>query len=322
MNESLSAFTIRPFALADIPALVAISNQHFPDTPAAVEGREHEEHTRDPARPFRQVVAECNGVVVGIGNCGLDAGPRSPDTYSCWVMVAPAQEHQGIGQRLMADLEAWVRQQRQKRLHTGCREDKLRSIRCLKAAGFYGIGRRFESALNLDTFDESRFAGLREQLEFQGIVFTTLAQETTPDADERLYRLARPLLESIPLPGGAVFVLDFNDWKNIELEHPNATRDALVIAKYGDEYIGYSNLWVPKEGPAYTAMTGVHPRFRQRGLAIALKLETIRMARRRGYHEMRTSNDTANPGILAVNERLGYRPLPGWLIWEKQLMSQ
>ena len=46
---------------------------------------------------------------------------------------------------------------------------------------------------------------------------------------------------------------------------------------------------------------------------------TIRIARAHGYSVMCTMNDTSNPGILALNEQLGYQPLPAWLAWEKQL---
>jgi hypothetical protein len=33
----------------------------------------------------------------------------------------------------------------------------------------------------------------------------------------------------------------------------------------------------------------------------------------------RAHNDTANPPILALNEKMGYRRLPGCLAWEKVL---
>ncbi len=33
----------------------------------------------------------------------------------------------------------------------------------------------------------------------------------------------------------------------------------------------------------------------------------------------RALNDTANPPILALNEKMGYRRLPGCLAWEKVL---
>jgi hypothetical protein len=54
-------------------------------------------------------------------------------------------------------------------------------------------------------------------------------------------------------------------------------------------------------------------------VALALKLLTVRIARSRGVHAMTTQNDTANPGILALNQKMGYKARSARLIWEKSL---
>ncbi|HET7376961.1 MAG TPA: GNAT family N-acetyltransferase, partial [Anaerolineae bacterium] len=58
---------------------------------------------------------------------------------------------------------------------------------------------------------------------------------------------------------------------------------------------------------------------RRHGLALALKLISFRLIKERGYTATRTTNDTANPAILRLNEKLGYQKLPGNLLWEKLL---
>ena len=70
-------------------------------------------------------------------------------------------------------------------------------------------------------------------------------------------------------------------------------------------------------GPAITSATGVLREHRGRGVATALKLASFRFLKERGYREARAHNDTENPPILRLNEKLGYRRLPGWLAWEK-----
>lgn len=198
----------------------------------------------------------------------------------------------------------------------------LRSVQFLAAAGFKQMGKRFESELRIDNFDEAPFAAVFERVAAAGITLSTFDQEVAPHAEERLYELAHALLLSVPFPGGAVFDIPFDDWKRDTFEHPNASREATVVAKRDDEYVGYSSLWLPKQGVPVTLMTGVAPAERRRGIALALKLMTIRIARSRGFAVMRTTNDTANPGILALNKRLGYQPLPAWLAWEKQLRAK
>ena len=89
----------------------------------------------------------------------------------------------------------------------------------------------------------------------------------------------------------------------------------------GDDYAATTMLELPPnpDEPAITHMTGVLRAHRRRGLATALKLMSFRYLRDRGFREVRTHNDTANPPILALNAKLGYRRLPGWLVWEKPL---
>jgi GNAT superfamily N-acetyltransferase len=66
-------------------------------------------------------------------------------------------------------------------------------------------------------------------------------------------------------------------------------------------------------------MTGVLREHRRHGLATALKLLSFRYLKERGFCEVRTHNDTANPPILNLNQKMGYRRLPGWLVWDKKL---
>jgi GNAT superfamily N-acetyltransferase len=55
--------------------------------------------------------------------------------------------------------------------------------------------------------------------------------------------------------------------------------------------------------------TGTLPEYRGRGLALAVKLASLRWAAARGVTRVFTSNDETNAPMLAVNRRLGYRPV-------------
>jgi GNAT superfamily N-acetyltransferase len=318
-TASDAAAIIRPLQPSDHAAIVAIENAYRPDAPQRAASEAHDEQTYDPEQPSLQLVAERAGRIVGVGRCGSKRGLVAPDASMIWVAVAPEQCGQGIARRLSDELIAWAGQAGRQRLISGCSARWSRSAHVLRAAGFAPVGQRYELTLDLDQFDETPFVGVFAQIAACGITLTTLAQERRPDAVERLYRLAHPLLRSIPLPAGVILDMQFGAWCALEIDAPDAASDAIVIAKRGDEYIGYSGLRVPAHGPAQTIMTGVRPDLRRQGVALALKLQTIRIARARGYHEMRTNNDTANPGILALNQRLGYTALPAWLVWEKRL---
>lgn len=322
INTPLQALTIRPSETTDLAAINAINNAYNVDAPQPLASREHHERSRNPALPFHRLVAERAGQVVGVGWCGWDGNLTAPDCYDFSVTVVPEHTGQGIGRRLSAALIGWARQQGAQWLICGCSAGWPRSRHFLQQAGFQAVGQRYELALALDSFDERPFADALTRIAAQGIILTTLGQERRPDAVERLYRLAYPLLCGIPLPRGLVLDMSFSEWCATEIDAPDASPDTIVIAKRGDEYIGYSNLRLVSGGPAYTMMTGVRSDAQRHGVALALKLQTIWIARAHGYHEMRTNNDTANPGILTLNKRLGYTALPAWLIWEKKLTDE
>ncbi|MCX6029809.1 MAG: GNAT family N-acetyltransferase [Chloroflexi bacterium] len=177
------------------------------------------------------------------------------------------------------------------------------------------------SRLDLEAFDETPFAHVFERTAADGYALTTLAAERAiqPDADQRLYTMYYPVGLDVPLPGGARIDQTYEMWRKAMLENPNSDPAAIFIAKRGDEYVGLTSLELLKDGPAITSMTGVSAVHRGHGLALALKLLSFRYLKEHGYRETRAQNDTTNPPILRLNEKLGYQRLPGRLEWEKPL---
>ena len=57
---------------------------------------------------------------------------------------------------------------------------------------------------------------------------------------------------------------------------------------------------------------------RRRGIATALKRAQIAWAAEHEYREIKTSMVAGNDAMRAVNERLGYKPLPGWIVVRAQ----
>jgi len=67
--------------------------------------------------------------------------------------------------------------------------------------------------------------------------------------------------------------------------------------------------------------TGVLKEYRGRKIALALKLLAIRFARACGATYIRTNNDSQNAPILAINEKLGYKPQQGLFRCLKELST-
>jgi GNAT superfamily N-acetyltransferase len=61
-------------------------------------------------------------------------------------------------------------------------------------------------------------------------------------------------------------------------------------------------------------LTAVLPSHRRRGIAIALKRAEFAWAAHHRYREVVTEMAAGNAAMRAVNERLGYRPLPASIV--------
>jgi len=313
---------LREFCWEDIPAMVDISNRTWPDDPTTIENEEYFEKTYPPDNPrLRYAVENSLEQFIGAGTCLLPFWIAAPGVYMMWITVDPDWRRRGIGQALLAEFESYARQQSAEKLWTDCREDMDYSIRFLQRAGFTNYGQRFESELDLMTFDETRFAGAVDRVLNAGFEIATLTAERAinPEADRLLYQLDRSVQDDIPRPGGARSSMDFDNFRKIYVDNPEADPSAILIAKHQDQYAGYTAVWLGKDKPAYTAMTGVRREYRGQGLALALKLLSFRLMKECGYSAARTNNDTANQPILRLNEKLGYQKLPGMLLWEKLL---
>lgn len=308
----------------DTAAYVEIHNLIYAPERTTVEQELYGEKIYPEDNPRLRYTAENNdGRVVAVGTCLRPFWMEAPGVFWLGMMVHPEWQRRGIGRAMLALLEPFARDQGASILRTQCREDFTATLRFLKRAGFANIGIRYESVIDVQTFDEKPFLSTLEGVLQAGYKLTTLAEElpVTPDADRRLYGLIFTTAAEVPFPGGAVHHETFENWRKGNLESPTSDPAAMFIAKWGDEYVATTVLELPPNPgePAITHMTGVLREHRQRGLATALKLLSFRYLRDRGFREVRTHNDTANPPILNLNRKLGYRNLPGWLAWDKQL---
>jgi GNAT superfamily N-acetyltransferase len=316
-------FRLREFRGEDLVPLTDVLNATYPDEPTTVEEQEHWEKIYPLDNPRLRFVVETEaGEFIGMGLCQNPYWLEASDVYTAYAVVAPAWRHRGVGRALFARLEPFAVAQGAARLHApDCREDLTESVRFLDSAGYTNIGVRFEQRLDLTTFAEAPFAAVFQRVAAAGYTLTTLAAERAAraDANRALYAVADAVSPEVPLPGDVRIRLTYNDFVQSTLEGPTSDPAAIFIARQGESYVGMTAVSVPPDGPAITNATYVLPAHRRHGLALALKLLSFRFLRARGYTEARTHNDTVNPPILRLNERLGYRRLPGWLVWEKRL---
>ncbi|MGH3003831.1 MAG: GNAT family N-acetyltransferase [Gaiellaceae bacterium] len=135
------------------------------------------------------------------------------------------------------------------------------------------------------------------------IPLTTFALR--PDLAGQLYEIAReaypdqPGREETRLPA-------LEGWRSWGLDpHPP---DACFVAVEAGRALGYGYLELDGEAGRH-GFTGVRREARGRGIAGAIKRAQIAWAKREGLRMLRTANELRLPQMLALNQRLGYRPL-------------
>jgi len=102
--------------------------------------------------------------------------------------------------------------------------------------------------------------------------------------------------------------LTLEDWKLDDYGVPDLSSHGSFVALGKERAVSLAFLCTdPERRLAYNQMTATLPEFRRQGLALAVKLASARWARDAGFERVLTENDATNAGMLAVNERLGYR---------------
>lgn len=109
-------------------------------------------------------------------------------------------------------------------------------------------------------------------------------------------------------------------WKKRVLKSPTFFPDGWMIATDGKQYVGMSciNLIPADAKKVQTELTGVLPEYRRKGIATALKVLTIKVAKSYGARIIKTDNEENNP-MYTLNLKLGFKPKPAWLHFEKKL---
>lgn len=234
-----------------------------------------------------------------------------PGRFFIKVIVAPEARGCGLGGQMCEAALRAAREHGATHLESNIREGDEAALAFARRRGFQIERHLFESTLDLDGFDEHRFDDLMERVRAAGFRFFSLAQAgVTEDNKRRLYEVNRAA--AMDDPGNTGTFPDFYAFSKNVFEASWFRAEAQILASLADRWVGLAAIGIyPADNHAYNAFTGVLREARGRGLAQALKLQTILLARREGVRYVRTHNDSKNGPMLAVNRKLGYRPEPG-----------
>ncbi len=246
------------------------------------------------------------------GLCAVDhpTWDKMPERYArLQAELAPEARDARRLDALLSFAESRARADGALRASTWAWEDDTLKRRAVEARGF--AEERRERFWELDLVAsraklETMTAASRGRMRDAGIRVLTLAADADPDRYRKLWHLNNEAQQDVPttVPHLAQPFDAFERW----LRNPGVREDRAWIARAGDEIVGISLLaYPPVRGVVYTEWTGTARSVRGRGVARALKCETVMQAVALGVDRVRTDNDAQNVPILHINETMGYR---------------
>jgi mycothiol synthase len=315
---------LRAFTNDDYPAWVAGSNLCYPDYPWSVEEARHDDDKWDHTRFFKtRIVAEEDGQMVGAVELYHKPSRFHPDRYGFDVWVLPERRRRGHGGALHDAAVALLRERNALAATAGVKESMTDGVEFTRKRAWVEIKRDWESRLVPATFDFEKFAGATERVTAQGIRIATYADELARDSDapSKAFDLIDECRRDVPAMDAPTDVT-FDEWRRDWTDSPSFLGDAFFVAiDSRGRWLGMSNLQRSIEDPSFIwqGLTGVRREARGKGLAMALKLETVRYAQSLGVDHIKTWNDQSNRPMLAINEAMGFERQPAWLGLELRL---
>lgn len=252
-----------------------------------------------------------NGQVIGYWDVDRETW-MEPGYFYIKVIVEPKERGHGLGTQMYAEALRFAREYGATHLKSRVREMDMKSLKFAVKRGFKIEHHAFTSTLDLASFDAQRFDDLMRRIHAEGFRFFSLADAGLTDENKhKLYELNRAA--ALDNPGNDGIFPDFYGFSKNVFDASWFRAEAQIIASHADRWVGIAAIDVsPTDNSASNAFTGVLREYRGRGLAQALKLQTILLAKKQGVRYVRTQNDSKNAPMLAVNRKLGYKPEPGY----------
>ena len=204
-----------------------------------------------------------------------------------------------------------------------CAEDELETLDVLAELGYEKA--RAEKVWSLDLVEHGprlveEAAQARTRMQGDGVQLTTLAEWPDPEKLQKLYELNRVTVQDVPHTLTIVSET-FDDFER-RVRAPDRRADRMWIARDGDRAVAMSYLkFPPVRGTVWTGFTCTHPGYRGRGIARAVKLQSLAQAAELGIPTVCTDNDSENAPMLHINERLGYTRRPGFVEHHRRVES-
>ncbi len=325
MAKAQTALELRPATIADAARVADLETARTPDEPRDPEMLHFRWIFPPAGEVFTRMLAERGGSAIAFLYAGHMPWKENAERFgSMRFILHPNSWADAHYEQLVDAGEAWVRAEEGKIGVVRVRENITNEIRILERRGYREVRRGRQWELDLSAHRDLLLAGAekgRERMRQQGVRVMTLDKDTDPDRLAKLYEMStmgeRDIPTTVPMHS-----MSYDEWHRLWFDNPGTRTDRFWIAREGDAIIGLSAIeYPPTRGVPWTAFTTTARSVRGRGIARALKYETIAQAIALGVERIRTQNDGENAPILHLNSQMGYVPIDPVLELHRELTS-
>lgn len=300
---------IRLAEAGDYPSLADLHNSHNPFELTAEQLRRFDHRSESVDPHFRRAVAVAGGRLVAAGEIRARwADTVQPGRYWVAAQLADPAGCQGPGVQLVSWLAASIRAD-VRELAACIRSDYLSRMPWLLKLGFTERFVSWGAHLDLTTFDFAAHEAVPRRLEDAGYRFVAYPELELADKERQLRQLQEHINQDVlsfePIvPSGRSSVLA-----------PDYLPAGLIIAlDPGGRFIGLSSLRQESVGgPLENGLTGVHRAYRGKGVATAVKIRSLEVARSLGATGIGTGGGGRDSPMKHLNRKLGFTTGPDWV---------
>ncbi|WP_411278230.1 GNAT family N-acetyltransferase [Gaiella sp.] len=296
---------ITPATPDDSPRVAALLSAVFDDRVITAAGMRYRRESAPTEDRVGYWLAEHAGEVVGWAVGGIDAFASVRTTAFAGIAVHPEHRARGIGSALWDVLSAHLDEIGARRIVAHSRADA-------DAKAFVGrCGFGLAGTITGLAVDPRSVASLARVP--PGIEIATLG--AFADDPERVFVADYESFLDEPGPGDASG-MTYESWRRLTWDNPECDRELSSVAVAAGVPVGVSFLDSDRAtGRAVNVGTGVTPAFRGQSLGLLMKQRSLAAAAEAGIVRVITQNDETNAPMMAINERLGYRPFSSGCSW-------
>jgi mycothiol synthase len=223
-----------------------------------------------------------------------------------WAFVRPDQQGRGFGSTLLRRGEEAARALGKRALHVGTFAEDGAAKALLTARGYRDVRHYFTMVIELSAQPPQ----LPEWPE--GIRGDTIRYDEA--------RAFKDALDEAFVDEWGWEPMEYDEWKRLRLEAPEADLGLWLVARDADEIAAAARCEAERWGAGWVSSIGVRPRWRRRGLGLALLQHAFAEFHRRGERTVRLGVDAQNPtGATRLYDRAGMRVESEEIVYERML---